>query len=206
MKKEITFSFPAEAMQGATEIYLLGDFNNWSVEDAIKFEYAMDGFFKAVAELEEGQSYHYRFLLDNGRWVNDHNAESYVVIPELYVDNCVITIPMSALESNVPEMQEPAKHTEKKTAGESKTKSSAKPKNAGQDAPKAKAESVPGKQTAAEPKKTNAQSAPAKSTAAKKPVGKAAKGTGTSESKSASSEKEVKSDKTVKKSAPKGKK
>ena len=98
MKKEITFSYPAEAMQGATEIFLVGDFNDWNIEDAIKFEYAMDGFFKAIAELEEGQTYHYRFLLDNGRWVNDHNAQSYVVIPELYVDNCVITVPVSVSE------------------------------------------------------------------------------------------------------------
>ena len=100
MKKEITFSYPAEAMQGATEIFLLGDFNNWNIEEAIKFEYAMDGFYRAVAYLEEGQTYNYRFLLDNGRWVNDHNAQGYIVIPELYIDNCVITIPLSAMEDN----------------------------------------------------------------------------------------------------------
>jgi len=102
MTSKIAFTLPAEALEGASEAILLGDFNNWNPENAPKLEKQPDGSFKAFAHLEEGHTYHYRFLLDNERWVNDYNAESYVAIPGLYVDNCVITVPVSQDEQNTP--------------------------------------------------------------------------------------------------------
>ena len=98
MKKNITFTLPAEAVQGATEAFLLGDFNNWNPENAPKLEKQPDGSFKAAAQLEEGKTYQYRFLLNDGRWVNDYHAQNYVPVSGLYVDNCVITVPESKSE------------------------------------------------------------------------------------------------------------
>ena len=95
MTKNITFTLPAEALDGATEAYLLGDFNNWNAENAPKLEKQKDGSFKTVAKLEEGKTYHYRFLLNDGRWVNDYNAQSYSGAHGLHVENCVITVPVS---------------------------------------------------------------------------------------------------------------
>ncbi len=100
MTKKITFSLPAEAVEGASEAILLGDFNNWNPEQAPKLEKQPDGSFKTAAELEEGQTYHYRFLLNDGRWVNDYNAQNYVYVSDLYVDNCVITVPVSDAKEN----------------------------------------------------------------------------------------------------------
>jgi len=102
MTSKIAFTLPAEALEGASEAILLGDFNNWNPENAPKLEKQPDGSFKVFAHLEEGHTYHYRFLLDNERWVNDYNAQSYVAIPGLYVDNCVITVPVSQDEQNTP--------------------------------------------------------------------------------------------------------
>jgi len=99
MTKNITFSLPAEAVEGASEAILLGDFNNWNPQKAPKLEKQADGSYKAVAQLEEGKTYHYRFLLDTGKWVNDYHAQKYEYVPGLYIDNCVITIPQSAEEN-----------------------------------------------------------------------------------------------------------
>ena len=93
MTKNITFSLPAEAMQGAVEAIILGDFNSWNPENAPKLVRQEDGTFNAVVPLETGKTYHYRFLLDNTRWVNDYHAQKYEAVPELYIDNCVITVP-----------------------------------------------------------------------------------------------------------------
>ncbi|HEU5365920.1 MAG TPA: isoamylase early set domain-containing protein [Hanamia sp.] len=99
MTKSITFSLPAEAVEGASEAILLGDFNNWNPKKAPKLQKQADGSYKTIAELEEGKTYHYRFLLDNGKWVNDYHAQKYEYVPGLYVDNCVITVPQSATEN-----------------------------------------------------------------------------------------------------------
>ncbi|MDQ2721184.1 MAG: isoamylase early set domain-containing protein [Bacteroidota bacterium] len=117
MTKNITFTLPAEAMEAATEALLLGDFNNWNPEKAPKLERQPDGSFEAVAQLEPGQTYHYRFLLNDGRWVNDYNAQSYVDIPGLSIENCIITIPDLIVEEN--EIIEPVK-------AKAKTKKAAK--------------------------------------------------------------------------------
>jgi hypothetical protein len=109
MTKSITFSLPAEALQGATEVFLLGDFNNWNPENAPKLEKQPDGSYKTATQLEEGKTYQYRFLLNDGRWVNDYHAQKYVPVAGLYVDNCVITVPESKTE-------EPKKAATKKRA------------------------------------------------------------------------------------------
>jgi hypothetical protein len=185
MKREITFSFPAEAMQGASEIYLVGDFNNWNVEDAIRFQYELDGFFRAIAELEEGQTYHYRFLLNNGSWVNDYQAEAYVQIPELYIDNCVITVPVSVIEekkdNEKPKTQEKTSSVSNK-ADSTKTKKSTKTTN----------------------DEVSAKSASAKSSTTKKPASKITKTN--ADDKKPTAPKSEKPAKTAKKSPAKGKK
>jgi hypothetical protein len=98
MTKNITFTLPAEALDGASEAFLLGDFNNWTLENAPKLEKQKDGTFKTSAKLEEGKTYQYRFLLNDGRWVNDYNAQRYTSVDGLHVDNCVITVPFSKTE------------------------------------------------------------------------------------------------------------
>ncbi|HEY5407321.1 MAG TPA: isoamylase early set domain-containing protein [Ginsengibacter sp.] len=125
MTTKIAFTLPAEAVEGASEAILLGDFNNWNPEKAPRLERQSDGSFKAVAQLEEGQTYHYRFLLNDGRWINDYNAQDYINIPGLYIDNCVITVPVSQPKENKTVGSSEASAPDKKTI---KAKAEAKDK------------------------------------------------------------------------------
>lgn len=110
MKKEIIFTLPAEALEGATEVVILGDFNNWSPADEYKLERQQDGTFKTIVFLEEGKSYQYRFLLNDGRWVNDYHAQNYLPVYDLYIENSVITVPATSAESEDKKVKEaPAK-------------------------------------------------------------------------------------------------
>ncbi len=143
MTKDITFSLPAEAMQGAGEAVILGDFNNWNPEHASKLVKQQDGSFSAVVPLEEGETYHYRFLLDNARWVNDYNAQGYEPAPGLNIDNCVITVPESSVEGNKNEVIVAPKRTIKKAdkpVADKSVKSAKTSKKAGSKIPKAEGE------------------------------------------------------------------
>ena len=141
-------------MAGASEAFLLGDFNKWNPENAPKLEKQKDGSFSTVAKLEEGKTYHYRFLLNDGRWVNDYNAQSYTNAHGLHVDNCVITVPVSKTEET--KKAQPVKDSATKEA-----KVEAKAPVA------AKSETV-----AAKPAK---KAAPAKATETKAPAAKTVK-------------------------------
>ena len=93
MTKKITFTLPAEVVANASSGLLLGDFNNWDDSKAPNLKKQKDGSLKATLALEGGRSYHYRYLLDDGRWVNDYTAENYAHVSGYGVDNCVITVP-----------------------------------------------------------------------------------------------------------------
>ncbi len=92
MKKKIAFTLPTEGVAEATEGLLLGDFNEWNIEEGIVMKKQKDGSLKTTIELEAGKSYQYRYLLNDGRWANDHNAQGYVPAHGYHVDNCVITV------------------------------------------------------------------------------------------------------------------
>lgn len=96
MKKDIIFMLPAQALEGATGAVVLGDFNNWTPSKEFELKKQKDGSFKTVVSLEEGKTFQYRFLLDNGTWENDYNAQNYTPASGLYVDNSVITVPVSS--------------------------------------------------------------------------------------------------------------
>ena len=188
MTKNITFTLPAEALGGATEVFLLGDFNNWNAEKAPKLEKQKDGSFKTVAKLEEGKTYHYRFLLNDGRWVKDYNAQSYTNAHGLHVDNCVITVPVSKTEETKKVQTEKAA-----PAKETKAKVEAKAPVA------AKSETV-----AATPAK---KATPAKATETKAPTAKASTDkTVKAAAPKATSAKTAKPVAAAKKAAPKAKK
>lgn len=151
MTTNITFTLPAEAVEGATEAILLGDFNNWNPEKAPRLERQQDGSFKTVAQLEAGHTYQYRFLLDNGRWVNDYHAQGYTNVQGYSIDNCVITVPKATAEKNkkaesatkqqLAEKTEPvAVKSTKKAASKATTSKAVKAKSADEKAQTKKAE------------------------------------------------------------------
>jgi len=92
MAKKVTFTLSAEVVGEATSGLLLGEFNNWDYNDGINLQKQEDGSMMATASLEPGKRYEYRYLLNDGRWVNDHSAEHYVHISGFHVENCVINV------------------------------------------------------------------------------------------------------------------
>jgi hypothetical protein len=74
-------------------------------------------------ELQPGKRYEYRYLLNDGRWVNDHSADHYVHISGLHVDNCVITVTEEVKEAKKAAVKTP---TEQVTPVVEKAKAPAK--------------------------------------------------------------------------------
>ena len=126
--KQITFTLPVEILNGATEAMLLGDFNNWNPENATLLTIQADGSLKAEILLEPGKTYEYRFLLNDGRWVNDTAAQGYVFKPEVNIENSVITIEEEILLIVDPQVmvQEAKKAAKKAPAKTTKAAATAK--------------------------------------------------------------------------------
>ncbi len=89
--KKIDFLLPAEVAAGATSGVLLGDFNNWDSNNGVALKQQKDGSLKASLSLQSG-SYEYRYLLNDGRWVNDTQAAKYSYISQFEIENCVIEV------------------------------------------------------------------------------------------------------------------
>ncbi len=113
MKTKITFTLPAANIIGASECVLLGEFNNWNSEDGIYLTKQPDGSMTAEVELTAGD-YQYRYLLGNGRWVND-DAEK--IISEMHgypVVNCIVRVP-AITQTEKPAVKKAAKAKTVKT-------------------------------------------------------------------------------------------
>src|SRR4030095_1501889 len=91
MGKKVTFTLSAEVVGDATTALLLGEFNNWDANNGITLKKQKDGALKATADLQRG-IYQYRYLLNDGRWVNDASADNYVPANGFAAENCVIRI------------------------------------------------------------------------------------------------------------------
>ena len=119
MGKKVTFTLPAEIVGEATGAVLLGEFNNWDYSNGISLKKQKDGSMKVTTTLEGGRSYQYRYLLNDGRWVNDQRADDYVHVSGFQVDNCVVEVP--ADEKN-GELGETVSTRQRKSAGGQKQK------------------------------------------------------------------------------------
>lgn len=126
MKTKITFTLPAEGVAGATEGLLLGDFNGWNPDGAIVMKKQKDGSLKATLPLEAGRTYQYRYLLNDGRWENDYNAQQYVYAEGFFVDNCLITVPekVAAVKKAKAEKSPATKTAKAKSSKTAKAKDS----------------------------------------------------------------------------------
>ena len=110
MTKKVLFNLPSDYVAGATHGILVGDFNNWNTAEGIYLEKYEDGSFGAELFLTEGKTYEYRYLLSDGRWVNDNNAKKSVVAYGQTIENCVIDVPVTSKSISVK------KSTKKATA------------------------------------------------------------------------------------------
>jgi 1,4-alpha-glucan branching enzyme len=76
------------ASTGVDKAEVVGDFNNW---EPMTMDQLKDGRFKAVVELDAGNDYQFRYLLNGSEWVNEEEADKYA--PNPYAgENSVIAV------------------------------------------------------------------------------------------------------------------
>lgn len=87
---KVTFSLPKEAVNGGTEVRVLGEFNNWTWEQGVPMK-ATKAEYKASVELDAGRQYEFRYLIDGTTWLNDWAADAYLATP-YGVENSVVAL------------------------------------------------------------------------------------------------------------------
>jgi 1,4-alpha-glucan branching enzyme len=88
---KVTFRLSGLAARDANNASIVGDFNNWSIY-AHPMRKLKSGDFTATLELETGNEYQFRYLIDESRWENDWNADKYVKSPFGDSDNSVVIV------------------------------------------------------------------------------------------------------------------
>jgi len=89
-KCKVTFRLPREAVENVSKVNLVGEFNNWSIEQT-PLEKLKNGEFKVTLDLEAGKEYRFKFLIDGQNWENHWNADKYVKNQFGYEDSVVST-------------------------------------------------------------------------------------------------------------------
>ena len=102
MTTKIIFTLPAANIIGAEECVLLGEFNNWNLEEGIYLTKQADGSMTAEVELAGGKDYQYRYLLSNGKWVNDDEEKVMSEMTGYPVENCIVRVPMVEQKAETP--------------------------------------------------------------------------------------------------------
>ncbi len=112
---KVTFDLSKDVVNGAKEVLVLGEFNNWQAENGIKMKANKNGY-SAVLELATGRDYQFRYLIDNDRWENDWAADGYVTTP-FGVENSLLTLPVAETVAPVKKAKKaPAKKAVAKKA------------------------------------------------------------------------------------------
>ena len=72
-KMPVTFSYQP-LIGGKHEVFLSGDFNNWSKTETLMKE--INGIYETILYLKKGK-YAYKFIVD-GQWLTDENADQFI--------------------------------------------------------------------------------------------------------------------------------
>ena len=88
---KVKFIAPKAIVDGAKSVSLAGDFNDWDKEQT-KLRKQKAGHYAATLELEVGNEYQYRFVVDGERWENDWSADKYVPNNLSFEENSVVIV------------------------------------------------------------------------------------------------------------------
>lgn len=108
MLTRVCFKLPSKYAEGAQQVVLVGEFNDWKIEKGIALKKEPDGSMVTEINLAGGRTYQYRYYLGNGQWVNDDNCKTSTVAYGMKVENCLIEVPQlaviteKAVSENVP--------------------------------------------------------------------------------------------------------
>lgn len=87
----VTFRVPKEASLGAKSITVVGDFNNWNINDN-PMKKLKSGVFTLELQLESNKEYQFRYLIDENIWENDWEADKYVRSEYGNCENSVLVV------------------------------------------------------------------------------------------------------------------
>jgi len=90
-KCKVTFTLPIDAIAGAKQVNLIGEFNEWNPSLTIPMKKLKDQY-QITLELPTGRDYQFRYIGDNGLWENDWAADSYVPSPFDDINNSVLSL------------------------------------------------------------------------------------------------------------------
>lgn len=88
---KVTFTVDADLINGAKEVALLGEFNNWDPSD-FTMRKLKDGSFTKTIELEVGNEYQFRYLVDGERWINEPEADKFIHSGVAAEENSVVAL------------------------------------------------------------------------------------------------------------------
>lgn len=87
---KVTFSVPFAQAGEPSDLRVLGDFNQWNWEQALKLAPGKESY-QGALELAAGQSYEFRYLVNGQQWLNEEAADGYVATP-YYSHNCLLQL------------------------------------------------------------------------------------------------------------------
>ena len=71
----VTFELPANMW--AERVNLVGDFNDWDTTATAMTRSRSDANWKVTVDLEDGNRYRFRYLVDGKEWLNDWHADDH---------------------------------------------------------------------------------------------------------------------------------
>ncbi|MDX2248212.1 MAG: isoamylase early set domain-containing protein [Bacteroidia bacterium] len=88
---KVTFRLPKEVVSEADSVSVVGEFNEWN-PSAAPMKPMKSGEFSTTLELEQGNEYQFRYLINGKDWTNDNEADKYVATPYGDAQNSVIVL------------------------------------------------------------------------------------------------------------------
>lgn len=88
---KVTFRISVKEALGATSIFLVGEFNNWS-KTRTPMKPLKKGEFVVTLDLETEKQYQFRYFLDRIIWKNDPDADRYIHSSFGGCDNSVVAV------------------------------------------------------------------------------------------------------------------
>lgn len=108
----VTFTVANDETLNASNVMLLGDFNDWERSDSSQMEKEGQVFAKSL-KLENGKRYEFRYLSEGVNWFNDGLADDYVPSPYIGIENGVVDLLEVPVKKKVVRKTKSTKNTKK---------------------------------------------------------------------------------------------
>lgn len=90
----VTFNYNVVPEHPVESVIVLGDFNEWSLEDGYELKKTKSGDFEGKFKIPAGRDYHFRYLVNGNRWANEKDADRFENSPlHPHIDNSVLSLP-----------------------------------------------------------------------------------------------------------------